>query len=131
MTIEINNETIQDAIRLAKRYVKDRRLPDAAIDLADHAMAALSAGKRYRYAGSGTEMKAVFDEMKKEGEKHAEDDWKWHYSQLRNKISPILWAAVQSENDPMQMSEAGEIINYLNVGIRHIITNGHRRPANT
>lgn len=33
--------TIKEAIRLAKRYTKDRRLPDAAIDLLDQAMASL------------------------------------------------------------------------------------------
>lgn len=111
--IEVNNETLQDAIRLAKRYVKDRRLPDAAIDLADHSMAAL---RLARDTGMQvvSEMKAAYDEMKNEEEKHPEEDWKWHYSQLRNKISPILWAAVRSEADPMQMSETKEIIGYLN-----------------
>jgi ATP-dependent Clp protease ATP-binding subunit ClpA len=112
-SIEVDNETLQDAIRLAKRYVKDRRLPDAAIDLVDHSMAAL---RLARDTGLQvvTEMKTAFEEMNKEGEKHTEEDWKWHYSQLRSKISPILWAAVQSEADPMQMTATGEIIDYLN-----------------
>lgn len=111
--IEVDNETLQDAIRLAKRYVKDRRLPDAAIDLVDHSMAALRLA-RDTGVQVVTEMKTAFDEMNKAGEKHTEEDWKWHYSQLRSKISPILWAAVQSEADPMQMSETNDIINYLN-----------------
>lgn len=112
--IEITDDTLQDAIRLAKRYVKDRRLPDAAIDLADHSMAAL---RLARDTGMQvvTEMNLVFDNMKKEPATYTADDWKWHYSQLRNKISPILWAAVQSEADPMEMTAAEDIINYLNV----------------
>lgn len=111
-TITIDDETLQDTIRLAKRYVKDRRLPDAAIDLADHSMAAL---RLARDTGKQVveEMKAVFDEMQKE--LVSIDDLKWHYNQLRNKVSPILWAAVQSETDPMQMTDANEIINYLNL----------------
>jgi ATP-dependent Clp protease ATP-binding subunit ClpA len=109
--ITIEDDTLQDAIRLAKRYVKDRRLPDAAIDLADHSMAAL---RLARDTGKQVveEMKAVFDDMQKGSV--TVDDWKWHYNQLRNKISPILWAAVQTETDPMQMTDATEIINYLN-----------------
>ena len=39
--IHAGQETIREAIRLAKRYTKDRRLPDAAIDLVDQAMASL------------------------------------------------------------------------------------------
>src|SRR5258708_31110754 len=36
-----SDETIKESVRLAKRYIKDRRLPDAAIDLVDRSMAAL------------------------------------------------------------------------------------------
>lgn len=109
--ITIEDETLQDTIRLAKRYVKDRRLPDAAIDLADHSMAAL---RLARDTGKQVvdEMRVVFEVMQKGSA--SVDDWKWHYNQLRNKISPILWAAVQSETDPMQMTDANEIIHYLN-----------------
>ncbi len=39
--LKVPEETIKETIRLAKRYIKDRRLPDAAIDLADRSMAAL------------------------------------------------------------------------------------------
>ncbi len=111
--IEVADETLQDAIRLAKRYVKDRRLPDAAIDLADHSMAAL---RLARDTGLQVlqEMQIVFDDMNKEPAQHTTDDWQWHYNQLRNKISPILWTAVQSEADVMQMTEPAEIITYLN-----------------
>lgn len=111
--IAVEAETLQDTIRLAKRYVKDRRLPDAAIDLADHSMAALrlarDTGKQVLH-----EMKTAFDNMNKEPGQFTADDWRWHYNQLRNKISPILWTAVQSEADPMQMTGAEEIISYLN-----------------
>jgi ATP-dependent Clp protease ATP-binding subunit ClpA len=113
--ITIDDETLQDIIRLAKRYVKDRRLPDAAIDLADHAMAAL---RLARDTGKQVveEMKTVYDDLQEEPV--AVDDLKWHYNQLRNKVSPILWAAVQSETDPTQMTDANEIINYLNLAYK-------------
>jgi ATP-dependent Clp protease ATP-binding subunit ClpA len=119
-SIEVADETLQDAIRLAKRYVKDRRLPDAAIDLADHSMAAL---RLARDTGMQVlqEMKIEFDNMNKEPGKYTADDWQWHYNQLRNKISPILWAAVQSEADVMQMTEPAEIISYLNTAYDSLI----------
>ena len=37
--LKIDDETIKESIRLAKRYDKERRLPDAAIDLIDRSMA--------------------------------------------------------------------------------------------
>lgn len=37
--MQVESETIKEAIRLAKRYDKERRLPDAAIDLIDRSMA--------------------------------------------------------------------------------------------
>ncbi|WP_205509744.1 ATP-dependent Clp protease ATP-binding subunit [Longitalea arenae] len=119
--IAIEDDTLHDTIRLAKRYVKDRRLPDAAIDLADHTMAAL---RLARDTGKQVveEMRAAFDDMNKEPEKYTADDWKWHYNQLRNKLSPILWAAVQAEADPMQMTTAAEIIAYLHTAYDAVST---------
>jgi ATP-dependent Clp protease ATP-binding subunit ClpA len=116
--ITIDDGTLRDIIRLAKRYVKDRRLPDAAIDLADHSMAAL---RLARDTGKQVveEMKAVFDDLQKEPV--PVDDLQWHYKQLRNKVSPILWAAVQSETDPMQMTVANEIVNYLNLAYEALL----------
>src|SRR5687768_2225842 len=40
-SILVPDDTIKETIRLSKRYIKDRRLPDAAIDLVDRSMAAL------------------------------------------------------------------------------------------
>lgn len=39
--VQIEDKAIWDCIRLAKRYIKDRRLPDASIDLMDRTMAAI------------------------------------------------------------------------------------------
>ena len=118
--IDVEDETLHEAIRLAKRYVKDRRLPDAAIDLADHSMAAL---RLARDTGMQVteEMKTIFDEWNKEPEKYRVEDWQWHYSQLQNKISPILWAAVQSQDDPMKMKEAQAVIEYLSTAYTSLL----------
>lgn len=110
--INVEDETLHEAIRLAKRYIKDRRLPDAAIDLADHSMAAL---RLTRDTGLPVlqEMKKTFDEWQQDPLSHSIDDWKWHYLQLKNKLSPILWAAVHSETDPLQLKEATTVAEYL------------------
>jgi ATPases with chaperone activity, ATP-binding subunit len=113
--IEVEDDTLHETIRLAKRYVKERRLPDAAIDLADHAMAALRLAR-----DTGTrvvqEMKNDYDALDK-----AVNNLKWHYLQLKNKLSPILWAAVQSQQDPMQMNTVKEIVEYLDAAYQSLL----------
>ena len=39
--LKIANDAVSECVRLSKRYIKDRRLPDAAIDLLDRTMAAI------------------------------------------------------------------------------------------
>ena len=39
--LKIEADAVNECVRLAKRYIKDRRLPDAAIDLMDRTMAAI------------------------------------------------------------------------------------------
>jgi ATP-dependent Clp protease ATP-binding subunit ClpA len=39
--LEIAGEALEECVRLAKRYIKDRRLPDSAVDLMDRTMSAV------------------------------------------------------------------------------------------
>lgn len=39
--LKVDDDALKDCVRMAKRYVKDRRLPDSAIDLLDRTMAAV------------------------------------------------------------------------------------------
>ena len=39
--LKIEKDVVAECARLAKRYIKDRRLPDSAVDLLDRTMAAL------------------------------------------------------------------------------------------
>lgn len=39
--LKISEDSLKDCVRMAKRYVKDRRLPDSALDLLDRTMAAV------------------------------------------------------------------------------------------
>ena len=110
--VEITDDTLHESIRLAKRYIRDRRLPDAAIDLADHSMAALRLVQDTGAKVIG-EMKNQLDSWQEQQEQYSLGDWKWHYQQLRDKLSPILWAAIQREEDPMKLESVEEMIDYL------------------
>lgn len=110
--IQVDNHTLHETIRLAKRYVKDRRLPDAAIDLADHAMAALRL-TRDTGAKAVREMKAVFSAWQQPGNQHTKEDWQWHYQQLSQRLSPVLWTVVPPAAAPLENMDPDAWIVYL------------------
>jgi ATP-dependent Clp protease ATP-binding subunit ClpB len=110
--LAVPDETIRETIRLAKRYIKDRRLPDAAIDLADRSMAAL----RMINDTAEPALKAFrgqMDEWRQDGQEHTVEDWQWLALQMKNKLGPILWSYFESEDDPASMTQAEEIKSHL------------------
>lgn len=103
--IEVSDETLHEAVRLAKRYIKDRRLPDAAIDLTDRSMAALRL-----IADTGTEMLQVFQQawqVLKEQEGTEADDYQWHYRQLKSSVSPVIWSSLEEDQGGLPQEAAG------------------------
>jgi ATP-dependent Clp protease ATP-binding subunit ClpB len=118
--INVPDETIKETIRLSKRYIKDKRLPDAAIDLIDRSMAAL--GMINDTASKDLEeIAAQFDAWSKddgEGNTHSTEDWQWLYLQMKNKLSPILWSYYQTEEDPATIKEESVIKDYNGKAIK-------------
>ena len=111
--ISAPDETLHESIRLAKRYIKDRRLPDAAIDLADRSMAALRLVKDTG-ASLLERRKAEYDALKADTAAPIElSEYQWHYQQLKNGMSPVIWSAVPTSEDPMAMKTAEAITAYL------------------
>jgi len=97
--LEIDSETISEAIRLAKRYNKERSLPDSAIDLIDRTMSAA----KFMIETSGPEIAALKEQLDAlEDEKletHkvlAEQDWM--YSQMQAKLSYLLFTELDEED---------------------------------
>lgn len=113
--ITVPNETIHEAIKYAKRYIKERRLPDAAIDLVDRTMAAL---RMINDSGSKDISEATDKYLQwcKEDDAaptHSLEEWKWFYHQVNQNISPILWSYIRSEDDPTKMIQVEEVKQYM------------------
>ena len=121
-SISIPDDTIKETIRLAKRYIKDRRLPDAAIDLADRSMAAL----RMINDTGDKDIQALKDKYEEwcsddeNAQPHSLEAWQWFCSEVNNKISPILLSYIQSEEDPAKMIEANNVKNYLQQALENL-----------
>lgn len=88
--VQVDDVTLQESIRLAKRYIKDRMLPDAAIDLVDRSMAALRLA-----IDRGAE--SVMQLRERWGELPGGEGMEWNYEQLRQAVGPIVWTEAGME----------------------------------
>ena len=113
-SISVDNEVARESIRLAKRYIKDRRLPDAAIDLIDRTMAALrmlnDTGLKDIDALKGTisQWKEAAGEEVKDIE-----EWKWLSRSFLSRISPILSGQLNSEVNAQLLDAKEAVVQYL------------------
>jgi len=114
--LKVETDVIKETIRLSKRYIKERRLPDAAIDLIDRTMAVVSM--------SGQTSKNDIDHLiekldklsineNKLKEEAFVEELKWFYTEIKNKVSHILFARIDDETDPMKMESSKDIVKYL------------------
>lgn len=114
--LSADTDVLKETIRLSKRYIKERRLPDAAIDLIDRTMAVVSmAGET-----SNNDIKLLtesLDKLSKNENKLSEEafvnELKWFYTEIKSKISHILFARIDDKTDPLKMESGKEIIKYM------------------
>ncbi|WP_300690018.1 ATP-dependent Clp protease ATP-binding subunit [Chryseobacterium sp.] len=97
--IEVEKTALPECVRLAKRYAKGKKLPDAAIDLLDRTMAAIKMLDELSEKELGS-WKESYDTILKEefaDNKDKADELIWTYNLLRDKISPILWGSLSEQ----------------------------------
>lgn len=100
--LKVDDGVEESAVRLSKRYAKDRRLPDSALDLIDRTMAAL----RMMNETSDSELKDLTEILSAlEENKEGLDDLalikelRWFYKTLNSRLSPVLLGKINTETD--------------------------------
>ncbi len=93
--LSIHAQVSREAVTLAKRYMKDRRLPSSAIQLLDQTMAALRMIKDTAY-DELERIKTDFYPTQNQGEETALEILS-SAALLLSKTGPILWALFQNE----------------------------------
>jgi ATP-dependent Clp protease ATP-binding subunit ClpA len=111
--LKIDDEAVKDCVRLAKRYMKDRRLPDSAFDLMDRTMAAI----RLMNDTSDMTLNELQDKLNelKNTEVDTVDvsDYKWLYSLMQNKTSAVLLGKLEDETQVSAFETPEEYIEYF------------------
>lgn len=114
--ISVASDTIAETVRLARRYVKDRRLPDAAIDLIDRTMAAMrlmSETTQREIDNLRIELEAIRDQNHAKDPQIYTQELRWFDRQLKDRLSPILLGQLEDQPDLNQMEVPGVIADYL------------------
>ncbi len=112
--LKLNPDAVSESVRLAKRYDKDRRLPDSAIDLIDRTMSVV----RLMGETSKDEIAALKEgllnlDTQTHGEEDLVKELKWFYTQLKDKVSHVLFSQIEDETDAMKLDTASEVRAYL------------------
>ncbi len=114
--LKVSVETLPEAVRLAKRYVKDRRLPDAAVDLLDRTMSAIRMMDETSRAEL-EQLQAQLEEVVKTRTTLDEpaffQELQWFHSQFKNKISHILFNQLEDENSDEALESSEVLISHL------------------
>ena len=112
--VGISDTAAAECVRLAKRYVKERRLPDSAIGLLDMTLSAI---KMVNETGQ-QDVKELLDELdtieKAETEESEKvEDLKTLLFVMRNRLSPILQGVITDEMDVNELQDYTELKSYL------------------
>lgn len=114
--LTIEEPVMIDAIRLAKRYMTEKSLPDSAFDLIDRTMALvktmndMSANDLSKLK---EELEQIAQNVDKQDKEQVMTDLKWLHYKLISQISCILTAQLDSSIDINKMSSVQERIEYL------------------
>jgi ATP-dependent Clp protease ATP-binding subunit ClpB len=113
--IKVSGKAVEESVRLAKRYVKDRRLPDAAIDLLDRTMSAVKMINE-------TARKDIADLTAQlaDAEAHPDipeekrfDTLRSIHTSMQNKLGPVLLGMITDEADPRELDSYKELFGYI------------------
>jgi ATP-dependent Clp protease ATP-binding subunit ClpB len=117
--LQIEKGALRECVRLSKRYIKDRRLPDAAIDLLDRTMAAIKMMVDTNKADL-EDLEAKLKELA-DNQELAEPDrfmeYKWLHSLFRSKISPVLLGKLDDPSQADKFETSAEFDEYLRISI--------------
>ncbi len=127
--LTVDEEVMTDAIRLAKRYLTEKTLPDSVLDLMDRTLSQVKTMNDMTpvvLSALRTELEALTE---KAGQTDGKDgallkDLEWLDYEIRNKVSCILLAGLDDDTDISKLPDAKERIDYLNRTLDRLSTLG-------
>ncbi|HKR04605.1 MAG TPA: ATP-dependent Clp protease ATP-binding subunit [Bacteroidia bacterium] len=98
--LKLANDVVTESIRLSKRYLKERSLPDSAIDLIDRTMSAIKMMGETSKEGVESvqgELTQLIEKKKNISDEEFLKELQWLVGLLKNKVSSVLLSQVEEE----------------------------------
>ncbi|MDR1222187.1 MAG: ATP-dependent Clp protease ATP-binding subunit [Tannerella sp.] len=113
--MRVSDEALAACVRYAKRYTKDRRLPDSAIDLLDRT---LSAAKMINETAAKdilgfTKQLAEIEENREKSQEELFRELQFVCYSMQNKLSPILLSFLTEETDVNEINNYDDLLAYI------------------
>jgi ATP-dependent Clp protease ATP-binding subunit ClpA len=121
--LSIDKDAIGDCVRLSRRYLKGRKLPDVAIDLLDGTMAAIKLMVETNKQDLNNLLEE-FNKIKANTSASEQDrflEFKWLNSVLQNKISPVLLGKLDDATQTDKFETAQEFEQFLDGSLARLI----------
>jgi len=114
--LKVHTEVNATAIRLAKRYFSEKRLPESAIDMIDRTMALIKSTNDMATKDIErleTKLNEIQNSDKPESTKY--EDLKWLYYEITNRVSPIVVGQVELKeiSSLKTYNDAADYVRYM------------------
>ncbi len=116
--LAVDADSPKEAVQLAHRYIKDRRLPDSAIDLLDRTMTAIRMADETSEARL-TELQERLTALAQD-KNVSLDDLRWFERELHDKISPILISQLPDALTEAEPDTTEELTSHLQAVISQL-----------
>lgn len=130
--LKINDSVITDAIRLAKRYLTEKSLPDSAFDLVDRTMAQLKTMNDMSVsiiASLQAELDSIKDlnTVQSDTKETLMQELEWLNYKILNKVPCILMASVDNDTDFSKIATVDKRICYLDELLSKLRSNAQQK----
>lgn len=112
--IKVTDDSIEESIRLSKRYLKEKSLPESALNLLDRTMSVIkTAGISFLKEREVLQKRLESITQKESDTSNKSLEYKWFYEDLKRKSQYLLSQEKELSEDIEKLSEE-ELYNYLN-----------------
>jgi len=105
----IDDPVFAEAIKLAKRFIKDRKLPDSAIDLLDRTLAV----SRMMSDTASQDVEKFTGKLNEISAEATDEEFRWLYHEAQTGFSPVLLARHNEEKEFNKIIDQAEMRGYL------------------
>lgn len=110
--IKTNDETIKESIRLSKRYLKEKSLPESALNLLDRTMSVIkTAGESF--LSEKDILSTKIEKIKELTDEAKSQETKWLYEDIKRKAHYLLTQEQQIEDENLTDIDAETLVSKL------------------